>query len=914
MRMTRPALALAFLAIVVATAGRGLSQSPSRTPAPDSKAHRASAGATDRLRPPFRISSLSVPLIGSHYLDDNVVGQMPLSDFIDSIVATGATDVLISPSIAQLYPKDNDFSQAYADQFNPPAAKMEAFAQALRARGIGLTVVPFVSVVNGDPSNIVLVRAAPTDPLLWMANYRREMLRWAAFAERVGATRFSLFVDMIQHLTFSPPFHLDGLAPMPEAMTQGWVDLAADIRKVFSGQLTSAASASGVIFAGGNDNLSFTSPRIWDSLDLIGSGFFPEPLTNLDTPTVEQLTAGWTQTAGPVRPIDYLKSLVSRYRKPFFFIDRAFHSFKGADKNHAQIFDETTPLILDLQLQANLFESLFRAFVPEQGGWLAGVSFDNWNRWLGCAQVRAPLLPRYFCSPWGENIQGKPAETVLREWYSGVRPTSSKLFVPVALSLSGQRGSYFSSELTLVNQGNTTATVRYRYTPFAGGGGGSSTSTDQLGPGRQFVIPDAIAHLRERGIAIPVSGNRGGTLEVTFDGVLSSTLVSATVRTTSPVPPDAPTGRAGLAYAGLLPGDFLFDPGYLCGLRQTLADRSNVAVQNAGGPSDGDVFVRIVFYAGDGSRTNAITSVDLPLAPGAFAQPAVPDLGTFNQNFYAKVERVSGTGPIYAYAVINDNGTNDGSFVLPVSSASQIGVPAGITIPVVVETGVYSTEVILTNPSATPRALHLVYAAAGLPGSSTFVDLHLAPGEQKVFPSFTAYLREQKTPEMGAASGPLSGPLFITGDLDGVIASARTWNADNAGVGRYGVFYGGVPYGQSATGSAWLFGLQQTSETRSNLALVNTGEMDGSRDSFRIEVYSGETGEIAGVLSQDVDARGFVQLGRILQIVPGSLSSGYVRVTRTAGNNPFIAYAVVNDGAAPGDRSGDGAFVSMVKE
>jgi hypothetical protein len=33
-------------------------------------------------------------------------------------------------------------------------------------------------------------------------------------------------------------------------------------------------------------------------------------------------------------------------------------------------------------------------------------------------------------------------------------------------------------------------------------------------------------------------------------------------------------------------------------------------------------------------------------------------------------------------------------------------------------------------------------------------------------------------------------------------------------------------------------------------------------------------------------------------------------VTRTKGTNPFIAYAIVNDGSQPGERSGDGAYVS----
>jgi hypothetical protein len=38
-----------------------------------------------------------------------------------------------------------------------------------------------------------------------------------------------------------------------------------------------------------------------------------------------------------------------------------------------------------------------------------------------------------------------------------------------------------------------------------------------------------------------------------------------------------------------------------------------------------------------------------------------------------------------------------------------------------------------------------------------------------------------------------------------------------------------------------------------------------------------------------------------------------VRVRRTAGAAYWIAYAVVNDGAGPGQRTGDGAFVPMVR-
>ena len=50
-------------------------------------------------------------------------------------------------------------------------------------------------------------------------------------------------------------------------------------------------------------------------------------------------------------------------------------------------------------------------------------------------------------------------------------------------------------------------------------------------------------------------------------------------------------------------------------------------------------------------------------------------------------------------------------------------------------------------------------------------------------------------------------------------------------------------------------------------------------------------------------------MGRVLADHAAGTRQGYARVTKVAGNNPFIAYAVLNDGGQPGERTGDGAFV-----
>ena len=93
---------------------------------------------------------------------------------------------------------------------------------------------------------------------------------------------------------------------------------------------------------------------------------------------------------------------------------------------------------------------------------------------------------------------------------------------------------------------------------------------------------------------------------------------------------------------------------------------------------------------------------------------------------------------------------------------------------------------------------------------------------------------------------------------------------------------------------------------------MNTGETDGSADIFRIELFDGETGRLANSLETTLTAKGLTQIGTILTRHAPGTTQGYAHVTRIAGNNPFIAYAVLNDGGQPGERTGDGAFVASV--
>ena len=457
----------------------------------------------------------------------------------------------------------------------------------------------------------------------------------------------------------------------------------------------------------------------------------------------------------------------------------------------------------------------------------------------------------------------------------------------------------------MTNRGTKTATVEFIYTQAFGGGGGTATTT--LPAGQQEIVPDAIAYLISLGMPIPSTGNRGGTLRVRFSGLSSPADGAVTVRTTTAVP----TGRAGLSYPAVPTTLALTGPSYVPGLRQNSSDRSNLAVQNMGTASQGSITLRLTVFSGTPGASSQTALPDVTLGPGDFYQITLilQSNGLNVSNGFVKVERISGTAPYYAYGVINDNANSDGSFIPAIPESALIG-RSGLALPVVVE-GAFSSELILTNWSTVQKALRFTYVESAAGSATASFTLSLNPGQQTIIPNLdSVYLRGLNTPGIGPIGPTYVGSLFATvdgGDASGIFVGART--STPGGGGRFGLFCPAVSYGTASSGRAWLYGLQQNAENRTNLALINTGEEDSSADVFNIDLYDGNSGQRVTTLTVTVPARGWTQLGVVLTHAPG-VTQGYACVTRISGTNPFVAYAVINDGALPYERSGDGAFVA----
>jgi sugar lactone lactonase YvrE len=504
-------------------------------------------------------------------------------------------------------------------------------------------------------------------------------------------------------------------------------------------------------------------------------------------------------------------------------------------------------------------------------------------------------------------------------------PAVSRL-LPVVVDVAGEK-VHFTTEIALTN--NTTATLPLSMQFITSIGScrycdwlrpDTTTVKDYLLPGEQKRISNVISYLVDRGLPIsPAPGQYqvAGTLLVTFRGfdVIDPKLVSVTARTATPTVSPQPAGRAGLAYSGLRPEELSTSILTIYGLRSTPADRSNVAVLNT---STGVIGLKVTVCSGTGDGRCVVIPDLEGLSPYEWRQYNSLDILYRNgiTKGWAIVERTSGKGSFSAYGVINDNATNDGSFILPVESATAA---LTLTVPVLAETPDFRSELILANKSASSVTLTLSYVESTTPssGAGGTMIVTLAPVEERIIPEAIDFLRTNGVNIGAKDAAPYVGALRISVSgtaAENVFAGARTSSQSPATAGgQFGLFTPGIYSGQEASTEAYLYGLRADAENRTNVAVVNTGDDSAGPILLQLQAYDGDAfgapkGEPASVSlspGQWAQPPGFFK--------NSGVANGWVKVTRMSGTAPWIAYGVINDGGNPGERTGDGAYVPMVK-
>jgi hypothetical protein len=263
-------------------------------------------------------------------------------------------------------------------------------------------------------------------------------------------------------------------------------------------------------------------------------------------------------------------------------------------------------------------------------------------------------------------------------YLSAVRPGGiaavRRQIVPVVLDVLGAGGARFTTEVTLVNNTSIATAVDLAYQPAPGYGqdtAGGPIITINLAAREQRTIGNILQFLRENGFVIPDPTSetpQAGTLTVDFRFVrsLDAGDTLALARTTTPNPDVSTGGRFGLFYRAFAEGAGARSSALVPALVQNAAFRSNLAVVHASGGSDDTLVLSVQLYRAETGAPIG-DALRATLYPGDWFQwnrvleaagVTEPDV-----NAFARVTRVSGDDTFFAYGVVNDNQTSDGSYV-----------------------------------------------------------------------------------------------------------------------------------------------------------------------------------------------------------------------------------------------------------
>ncbi|MGD2279301.1 MAG: hypothetical protein PVH45_04305, partial [Candidatus Omnitrophota bacterium] len=168
-----------------------------------------------------------------------------------------------------------------------------------------------------------------------------------------------------------------------------WRDLITKVRKRYRGLLTYAAHWD-----------RYLDIRFWDLLDFVGvNAYFP--LTEEMSPTREELEESWKKWVAEV------EAFQKEIGKPVIFPEVGCNSADGAA---IRPWEHAPRKEINLELQKDYYEVLFETFWDKD--WVYGFYWWYWGTNVNMGgQYNRGFTP-----------QNKPAEKVLKEWYSKRSP------------------------------------------------------------------------------------------------------------------------------------------------------------------------------------------------------------------------------------------------------------------------------------------------------------------------------------------------------------------------------------------------------------------------------------------------------------------------------------------------------------
>lgn len=314
---------------------------------------------------------------GGGYASDEAAGQLLEIHYLD------ANAIALVP---YAYARTGDNRIDYADSEETD----EDLGQALwAAHALSMKVMLKPQLRMGrDHSASEIQFDDPAARAAWFRSYREFLLHYALLAER---DHFDLFVVGTE---------LSGVSSDAPA----WRDLIAEVRRVYHGPITYAASWGA----------EFDSIRFWDALDYIGVDDY-YPLLDAAQDSADAPPAASDLLPGADHLADALGTVSAHWRKPILFTEVGFPSVRGGasepwsdDDSRGSSADE----------QAAAYEATFRAFSGR--AWFRGLFWWNWPSNGGAGDSMSGSYTPL----------GKPAENVLQQWFVRLAANASTAPAP----------------------------------------------------------------------------------------------------------------------------------------------------------------------------------------------------------------------------------------------------------------------------------------------------------------------------------------------------------------------------------------------------------------------------------------------------------------------------------------------------
>jgi hypothetical protein len=448
---------------------------------------------------------------------------------------------------------------------------------------------------------------------------------------------------------------------------------------------------------------------------------------------------------------------------------------------------------------------------------------------------------------------------------AGSAPTES--WIPAVAHTDGVGDSIWRSDVGLLNRSARTNAVRLRIHR-----GKSAFDRElELAPGESRKVSDVVDWFERSGSA---------ALQV-----FSSEALTVTSRTYN----QGSVGTFGQsldgvsATGGLEAGESVV----LMQLREDDTARSNIGLHNQWRRP---ARVEVALFDGDGSLVTGHTR-EIPAQQSVQLNRPFKILADRDdvESGYAIVTVLSGQD-VYAYGSVIDNATGDPT-AIPMKRGTgnrRQWIPAAAH-GSGARRSVWRTDVCLLNRSGEPAVVEITFHRED--GETSSLSVAVTDGQQRVVGDVVA--------ELGMVG---AGAIEVASDAP-IMVSSRTYNSSDEGT--FGLFLDGVSESHTIGRGevVWLPQLSQNSAFRTNIGLVNSGDLIAR---VHIVLYDSEGNELAEK-RRKLDPGSWIQLQEPFFQLAGrvDIDSGYATVEVLSGSG-VVAYASVIDNS-----TNDGTAITM---